>query len=279
MTQSTNPALVKYPRTRHVEGSRRQAGDDATDHKLATLAGQPVVATEKLDGANCAVSFTTDGRLLLQSRGHYLTGGPRERHFALFKTWTNMHAPALFSALGSRFVMYGEWLYAKHTVFYDRLPHYFVEFDLLDREAGVFLSTAARREVLYGLPVVPAPRLHNGPVSRLADLDRLVGPSLYKSAAWRDALVRAAEASGSRPDHVARQTEDSDLAEGVYLKQEAGGRVIERAKYVRADFVQAIATADDHWQSRPILPNALAPGIDILAAETGVKGAYDDPDA
>ncbi|MEM7497426.1 MAG: RNA ligase family protein [Pseudomonadota bacterium] len=279
MTHSSTPVLVKYPRTRHVEGSRRQTGDDATDHPLSTFEGRPLVATEKLDGANAAVSFAFDGRLLLQSRGHYLTGGPRERHFALFKTWANVQAPALHAALGSRFVMYGEWLYAKHTVFYDRLPHYFIEFDVLDREAGQFLSAAARQQVLYGLPVVPAPSLHRGPIARPAELAQLVGPSLYKSVDWRDALARAAEASGSRPEHVARQTEDSDLAEGVYLKQEAEGRVIERAKFVRADFVQAIAAAEDHWQSRPVLPNALAKGIDILAPETGVKGAYDDPAA
>ena len=33
---------------------------------------------EKIDGANSAVSFDGDGGLLLQSRGHYLTGGYRE---------------------------------------------------------------------------------------------------------------------------------------------------------------------------------------------------------
>lgn len=278
MTDPT-PALVKYPRTRHVDGSRRQIGDDACDLPLAALAKRPLVVCEKLDGANAALSFAPGGRLLLQSRDHYLTGGPRERHFALFKTWAHVHAPALYTALGDRFVMYGEWLYAKHTVFYDRLPHYFLEFDVLDRATGAFLSAEARRELLFGSPVVPAPVLHWGPIARTGDLDRLVGRSRYKSPDWRDALAAAATASGSRPAHVARQTEDSDLAEGVYLKHEAGGRVIERAKFVRADFVQAIRAADDHWQSRPVLANALAPGIDILAPETGVEGAYDDPAA
>ncbi len=53
--------------------------------------------------------------------------------------------------------MYGEWLYAKHTVFYDNLPHYFMEFDVLDRLTRAFLSTTARRELLTGLPVMPVP--------------------------------------------------------------------------------------------------------------------------
>jgi hypothetical protein len=38
-----------------------------------------------MDGANCGISFNPDGELLLQSRGHYLTGGGREKHFTLFK--------------------------------------------------------------------------------------------------------------------------------------------------------------------------------------------------
>ncbi|MEM6974493.1 MAG: RNA ligase family protein [Pseudomonadota bacterium] len=275
------PALRKFPRTRHIEGSRRQAGDDADDQPLSAFAGHSLVATEKLDGANAGLSFAADGTLLLQSRGHYLTGGGRERHFALFKTWANTHAPGLRNALGARHVMYGEWLFAKHTVFYDRLPHYFFEFDVLDRESGQFLSSGARRDLLYGLPIVPAPVLPRAEIPDAQALTRLIGPARYKSADWRDALARAAAASGSRPEHVARQTEDSDLAEGVYLKQEDDdtGRVVERAKYVRGDFVQAIKAADSHWLSRPILPNQLAPGVDILAPQTGVTGAYDDPDA
>lgn len=40
----------------------------------------------------------------------------------------------LYEVLGRRYVMYGEWMYAKHTIYYDLLPHYYMEFDVLDRE-------------------------------------------------------------------------------------------------------------------------------------------------
>ncbi|MEM9343648.1 MAG: RNA ligase family protein, partial [Pseudomonadota bacterium] len=86
--------LLKYPRTRHIEGSRLQAGDIADDKPLAELRGLDLIVEEKLDGANSAVSFGLDGDLRLQSRGHYLTGGGRERHFALLKTWAATHAQA-----------------------------------------------------------------------------------------------------------------------------------------------------------------------------------------
>ncbi|PJI91270.1 RNA ligase [Yoonia maricola] len=267
--------IYKYPRTRHIEGSRLQVGDMADDKPIKDLAGQRLIVEEKLDGANSAVSFDKDGGLLLQSRGHYLTGGGRERHFALLKTWAAAQAHVLHPVLGHRFVMYGEWMYAKHTVFYDRLPHFFMEFDVLDRDTGTFLSTAARRSLLTGLPIMPVPVVYEGEVTSVDHLNSMTRPTPYKSFDWRDALAVAAERSGSRPDMVDQQTEDSDLAEGLYLKQEDADHVQERFKFVRADFLQAIEAADGHWHDRPILPNTLADGIDIFAPVLGVEGAYD----
>ena len=54
-----------------------------------------LVIEEKVDGANSAISFDSTGSIRLQSRGHYLVGGARERHFDLLKTWANVHATAL----------------------------------------------------------------------------------------------------------------------------------------------------------------------------------------
>ncbi|WP_170406738.1 RNA ligase family protein [Ruegeria arenilitoris] len=267
--------IYKYPRTRHIEGSRLQVGDLADDKPIKELAGQHLIVEEKLDGANAAVSFDKDGNLLLQSRGHYLLGGGRERHFALFKTWAAAHAHTFLPVLGQRYVMYGEWMYAKHTVFYDRLPHYFMEFDVLDREAGVFLSTAARRSLLAGLPVMPVPVVHEGEIASVDQLNAMVRPTPYKSHDWRDALAKAAVLSNSRPDMVQQQTEDSDLAEGLYIKLEDASQVQDRFKFVRGDFHQAIQASDGHWHDRPILPNALADGIDIFAPKLGVEGSYD----
>ncbi len=103
--------ILKYPRTAHLEGSRLQAGDEGQDHiALATLAGQHAVFEEKLDGANAAISFTAGGDMLLQSRGHYLTGGGRERQFAPFKRWAQAHEGVLLERLEDRYVLYGEWL-------------------------------------------------------------------------------------------------------------------------------------------------------------------------
>ncbi len=58
--------ILKYPRTHHIEGSGLQADDDPVTVPWAALAGHHLVVEEKLDGANCGVSFDRDGRLRLQ---------------------------------------------------------------------------------------------------------------------------------------------------------------------------------------------------------------------
>lgn len=130
--------LKKYPRTPHLEGSRLQPGDeDLSQIPFSDLKDKYLVIEEKIDGANSAISFSEEGELLLQSRGHYLTGGYRERHFNLLKQWANVHMDNFFDVLGTRYIMYGEWMYAKHSVYYDALPAYFMEFDIFDRERSI----------------------------------------------------------------------------------------------------------------------------------------------
>jgi hypothetical protein len=260
------PQIRKYPRTPHLEGSRLGPGDDDVPRvPLADFAGVTVVIEEKVDGANTAISFAPDGQLRLQSRGHFLTGGGRERHFDLFKTWAETHQDGLRAALGTHRILYGEWLFAKHTVFYDRLPHYFVEFDVLDTRDEVFLSTERRQELLEGLPVVSAPVIFQGPApANVKALEALVRPSLYKSEGWRARLSAAARERSLDEARVIRETDLSDLAEGLYLKVERDGAVVTRAKYVRSSFLQAVEAAEGHWLARPILPNELAPGVDLF---------------
>ncbi|MFY1840846.1 RNA ligase family protein [Achromobacter xylosoxidans] len=259
--------LFRYPRTPHLEGSRLQEGDHGHDHvPYRDLRGLRLVVEEKLDGANTGISFSPAGDLLLQSRGHYLAGGGRERQFNFIKAWAQAHAGWLLQRLEDRYVMYGETMSKKHSVFYDALPHHFFEFDVLDRRTGAFLSTAARRELLAGGPVLSVPVLHDGLApARLADLKALLRPSLAKTARWRDAFEATVRREGLDLALAWRQCDKSDLSEGLYIKVEADGRTLGRYKWVRADFVQAILAADKHHSEQPYVPNQLAPGVDLYA--------------
>lgn len=259
--------LFRYPRTPHLEGSRLQEGDHGHDHvPYRELRGLRLVVEEKLDGANTGISFSPAGELLLQSRGHYLVGGGRERQFNFIKAWAQAHADWLLQRLEDRYVMYGETMSKKHSVFYDALPHHFFEFDVLDRRTGQFLSTAARRELLAGGPVLSVPVLYDGLApARLADLKALLRPSLAKTARWRDAFEATVRREGLDLALAWKQCDKSDLSEGLYLKVEADGQTLGRYKWVRADFVQAILAADKHHSEQPYVPNQLAPGVDLYA--------------
>lgn len=257
--------LYKYPRTQHIEGSRLQPGDEDLDSvSFHQIKGRYIVVEEKLDGANSGISFDEEARLLLQSRGHFLDGGGRERQFALFKTWASAQQQKLYELVGDHYVMYGEWLYAKHTVFYDALPHYFFEFDLFDVNNEEFLSTARRQDLLKNSPVVSVPVLWEGQAKSLDHLQSLLVHSLYKSKQWRENLVATCNEHHQYLEMVERQTDSSNLAEGLYIKVEENGRVVERYKFVRAGFLQAVSDSGSHWMDRPILPNQLHADCDIF---------------
>jgi hypothetical protein len=257
--------ITKYPRTQHLQGSRLQPGDEDLDQvAYADVAGRHLVVEEKLDGANAGMRFDSSAQLYLQSRGHFLTGGPREKHFNLFKQWAHAHAGALHEALLDRYILFGEWLYAKHTIFYDRLPHYFLEFDVLDTQTSEFLSTQRRQELLAGLPVVGVPVLYQGPARSLEHLHGLIAPALYKAPGWRATLERQAAEAGVPAEQARMETDPSDLAEGLYIKVEEDGRVVQRLKFIRPSFTSAVLDSGTHWLRRPIIRNGLAEGVDLF---------------
>lgn len=252
--------IIKYPRTPHLEGSRLQAGDeDLSQIPFREILGRNIVVEEKVDGANSAVSFDADGGLLIQSRGHYLQGGYRERHYNFLKKWANTNRELLFGVLGSRYVMYGEWMYAKHKIFYDALPDYFLEFDIYDRESRVFLDTDRRKEMTDKIGIISSvPVLARGVFNSRGDILGLIGNSRYITSNHMELLRRVAEAQGLDAMSLIRETDPATTMEGIYIKQENAGIVERRVKFVRASFLQSAKESESNWHRRPIIPNQLA---------------------
>ena len=273
--------IIKYPRTEHIEGSRLQKGDeDLNQVPRRELVGKYLVIEEKEDGANSGIS-TPEYRVRLQSRGHYLTGGPRETQFTLFKQWANMHGDDFALALGERYVAYGEWLQKKHTVYYDALAHYWKEFDILDRERTDypayiaskytdssklwFLSTDERAKLLAGVKYEPVKVLWQGIWTKDMRFEDFIVKSAFKTDRWRENLRAESDRLGYDWDLVWKHTDHSDLSEGLYIKWEQDGRVMGRYKFVRHDFVSLIVSNDEHHENLPPVPNKLADGVDIFA--------------
>ncbi len=260
-------SIIKYPRTPHLEGSRLQKGDeDLSQVPFSHIFGKHIVIEEKIDGANSAISFDGDGNLLLQSRGHYLSLSVdeyRERHYNPLKRWAKANQDIFFDVLGDRYVMYGEWMYAKHTVFYDALPHYFMEFDIYDREKKEFLDTQRRREMTSKMGIVHSvPVIGEGFYTKKDDVISLIGHSNYITDNHIENLREISRKHGLDVERQVNETDNSTTMEGLYIKLEEDGVVKERFKFVRHEFVQQILASNSHWQSRPIVPNMLKEGVE-----------------
>jgi hypothetical protein len=242
---ASNEDFTKYPRTPHLFGSR---GADDDKHlgeaeSLQMIADESLIVEEKLDGTNVGIHFTPSGRMVLQCRGHEITPGMHAQ-YDLFKQWTMVKRQVLESMLEDRLILFGEWLYARHSVHYRLLPHYFFEFDIYDKQRQVFLALDLRLSKLERTGIQTVPVVHRGSATREKLLD-LIGPS------WFDSVFE---------NPLTGRTDN--LAEGLYLRTEADGCVIERAKIVRPEFVEKVKQSE-HWQHQALVPNQLIETAEI----------------
>ncbi len=242
---ASTDTFIKYPRTPHLFGSKGTDDDRHMGPKdsAAFIADPSLIVEEKLDGTNVGIHFTTQGRMVLQCRGHEITEGMHPQ-YDLFKQWTAVKRPVLEAMLAERFILFGEWLYAKHSVYYTLLPHYFFEFDIYDKGERCFLSLDRRLALMEGTGIITVPVVHRG-------------------AAKHERLLEliAASACGAVFDNPLTGLADARM-EGLYLRTEARDRVTGRAKIVRPEFVEKVKQSE-HWQHQQMVPNQLVEGADI----------------
>jgi len=142
--------------------------------------------------------------------------------------------------------------------------HYFLEFDVLDRETGAFLDTHRRSALLQSLPVVSVPVLAEGEFQSQESLVSLLGHSCCISDGHIAHLREVSLQLGLDAERQCRETDPLTTMEGLYIKVEENGCVTERLKYVRPTFYQAVQLSESHWQDRPIIPNELAIPVEEL---------------
>jgi len=237
--------FVKYPRTPHLFGSK---GTDDDKHlseaeSVRFLADESLIVEEKIDGTNVGIHFSESGSLVLQCRGHLVMEGMHPQ-YDLFKQWATVKRPVLEERLECRYILFGEWMYARHSVHYRQLPHYFFEFDVFDKEEGAFVSLDRRQALLAGSGVHMVPVVHEGSIRR-KQLEKLIGPSSFDSLFENPTTGRT-----------------ENVMEGLYLRTESQGVVTGRAKFVRPEFIEKVKEST-HWQRQPMVPNLLIEGTDI----------------
>jgi ATP-dependent RNA circularization protein (DNA/RNA ligase family) len=219
--------FFKFPSTPHLVllGAVEVRGDKVmSESERNDFLRHELVVEEKVDGANLGISFDTEGNIRAQNRGAYLHL-PSTGQWKKLAGWLAPRTDALFEQLTDRYILFGEWCYAQHSVLYDRLPDWFLGFDVYDKSTGRFFSCVRRDEIFRTIGISQVPRVDHGRFT-LAELSELLSQS---------------------------QLSDKP-AEGLYLRLDQGEWLLQRAKLVRPAFIQSV---EQHWSRGGIRANRL----------------------
>lgn len=195
--------------------------------------GSRVVISEKLDGANLSFSLADDLSIIPRNRGHHAD----EQFRSKLPHWVQQHESELRTLLHrdqtwpGRYYPFGEWCNATHAIAYDGLPDRFIAFDLYDRaHGGRFLARHPFERLLAAF----APSIFFVPIVRICEDGRV--PS-------KDELFRLASGvSAFGKGRVPR--------EGIIVKIERDGKVVQRGKVVRAGAFSFLP--EDMGRSEPL---------------------------
>ncbi len=208
--------FIDFPETRYIwNGEVQREEKKFSEQETRTLLTKELIIQEKVDGTNIGISFNENGEFLFQHRGEYIRR--EEGEYSKLSQWSSRHKEGLERILGTKRILFGEWVLEKHSILYDRLPSYFLAFDLFDREEQRFLSQAALDRHIVDTGICSIPLLYKGNFSSLEDLQALLQTS-----------------------HFGEQR-----MEGLYLRRDSELYNEERAKFVRRDFQQQIKK---HWK-------------------------------
>lgn len=205
---------MKYPRTPHLPNSPGKTNDDKTIKSLSLLA-QPLVITVKKDGSN--VCLTKDN---LFARSH--NGPPKHPSFDLLKQiWAEKRYEL------EDYEIYGEWLYAKHSIKYENLKSYLQIFNI--RKNGIWLNWKSIEDICGALNLITVPKVYF--------IDREIITLSYLENLAKEEIAKQEEGIVIRS---CRDFTDEEFETCV-------------AKYVRKDHVQT----NEHWTNQKIEINNL----------------------
>lgn len=231
--------LPKFARTFHLPLEPNASRDDliAPESSLKILKDPTLVIEEKVDGANVGITIH-EGQPLVRNRNYILNKGygrkdtPAKKQYAPLWNWFYSNAYKFLELekfLGFTPSVYGEWLYARHTIEYDRLPDFFIAYDIYNPDERKWLAPDRYRVALQEAGFFVVPKLAWGPVST-------------------DELKMLRD----------ERSEFSTISqrEGLYLKTATGPYGLEycgtRLKMVRNAFI-----TDDHWNNKTLVSNTV----------------------
>jgi hypothetical protein len=174
-----------------------------------------------MDGSNLCLTHEA-----LFARTH--SRPPRHPSFDMAKAWW----AGVSSRLEPGVSLFGEWLYAAHSIRYTALPGFFLAFTVRDDPTGRWWSWDETGSLAARVGAPTVPELWRGSVPNENALDDLIARLASKPSAC----------GGAREGVVVRHLGAFDHLEKSM------------AKWVRKDHLQT----DDDWPSGPLVRNLLA---------------------
>jgi len=206
---------VKYPRTLHLSFSDKVTDDDRVLENEDHFIGRRVIVTEKLDGENTSLYPNFMHARSIDGQNH-----PSRNWLKSFHANMGYNIPE-----GWRIC--GENMYAKHTIYYENLEHYFYIFSIWN-ESNRCLSW--EDTLLW---------------SELLELK--VVPILYDGV-WDESCIKSLCKNNEREGFVVRVADEFSYSEFR----------TSIAKWVHPSFREKLKSEDTfHWRYSAITPNKL----------------------
>lgn len=187
------------------------------------LAGQAEIE-EKMDGSNTGIVRHKNG-FALQKRGS-LVGQSEHEQFQYFHGWANRIKYDNIMGVPPGHLIYGELMYAVHTIYYDSLPDYFLVFDVLNLRTNHWMCRAEKENFCHDFGFDIVPLIAKG-YFNIDDLYEL----MPKESAF------------------------GEVAEGIVIKRYRKKEYL-RGKIVKSEFIKTM-NESEHWMKYNIRKNKL----------------------
>lgn len=200
----------------YVKGKR-----NLSDKEVKHLLNGTVTITEKVDGANTGV-FRKKGKMYLQKRRAPVDDSHPQFKFFQRWYWDNYEKLDL---LPDNTVTYGELLRCVHTIYYDKLPDWWLVYDIYDLDKDRYLDWNTIEDICSKCDISTVPLIFIGNVDKNILEKLMPGASLY-----------------------------GDIAEGMVVKNYKKQL---RGKIVKPQFVKD-PSFDSHWTKHKVRFNSLS---------------------
>ena len=122
-----------------------------------------VIITEKMDGANTGI-FKKKGKIFLQKRsGNVDDSHPQFKFFKNQWYWNNYKK---IKKIPDNLCVYGELMRCVHTIYYDKLPDWFLVFDVYDLKREEYWSWDKVLDLCNKIGLHTVPFIYEGKVNK-----------------------------------------------------------------------------------------------------------------